>query len=409
MKELSLKEFYAQSLELKAPWKVVELKIDGEARQVRIRVECARGEVWGDPETNERAEIKDWEERTWRHLDTCQFETIITARVPRLLLKSGRTVTAGVPWAAPRGRFTLSFEAHVIALLQQCRTVRGAARLARITEDAADGVMRRAVERGLRRRQLQPPTLLGFDEKAIRKGHRYATILTDVENGCVIDLVEERTMAAALQLLGQLPEGSTGSIQAVAMDMWPAYIGAVEQALPDSAIVFDKFHIKKHLNEAVDKIRRQEHRHLRAAGNLILTGTKYLWLRRHDDLRQRAAAEFRRLLIQDLQTGTAWALKENFDRFWSYTSQAWALKFLWDWVETARATELTPLAKAADLIEKHAKGILNYLMHPITNAAAEGINSIIQNLKHAARGLPRFESFRTRVLFFLGKLDLKPA
>jgi transposase len=246
MKERSLREFYAQSLELKAPWKVVEVKIDGEGRQVRIRVECARGEVWGDPETNERAEIKDWEERTERHLDTCHFETISTARVPRLLLKSGRTVTARVRWAAPRGRFTLSFEAHVIALLQQCRTVRGGARLTRITEDAADGVLRR---------QLQPPTLLGFDEKAIRKGHRYATILTDVENGCVIDLVEERTKEAALHLLGQLPEGSTGGVQSVAMDMWPAYIGAVEQALPEAAIVFDKFNIIKHLNEAVDKIR----------------------------------------------------------------------------------------------------------------------------------------------------------
>lgn len=384
MKELSLKEFYAQSLELRSPWKVVDVIIDGEAKQVRIRVECARGEVWGDPETNERAEIKDWEERTWRHLDTCQFETIITAKVPRLLLKSGRTLTAGVPWAASRGRFTLSFEAHVIALLEQCRTVRGAARLARISEDLADGVMRRAVERGLLRRQLQPPTLLGFDEKAIRKGHRYATILTDVEKGCVIDLVEERTKEAALQLLGKLPKGSidcngsTGSIQAVAMDMWPAYIGAVEEVLPEAAIVFDKFHIKKHLNEAVDQIRRQEHRKLSAAGNLILTGTKYLWLRRQEDLRQRAAAEFRSLLVQDLQTGTAWALKENFDRFWSYTSLAWALKFLWDWLETARATELTPLVKAADLIEKHSEGILNYLLHPITNAAAEGINSVIQ-------------------------------
>jgi transposase len=152
-------------------------------------------------------------------------QTISTARVPRLLLKSGRTVTAGMPWAAPRGRFTLSFEAHVIALLQQCRTVRGTARLARITEEAADGVMRRAVERGLLRRQLQPPALLGFDEpersadrppqaarrvsganqKAIRKGQRYATILTDVDNACVIDLVEERTKEAVLQLPGQLP------------------------------------------------------------------------------------------------------------------------------------------------------------------------------------------------------------
>ena len=409
MKTLSLKEFYAQSLELKAPWKVVDVMIDGEARQVCIRVECARGEVWGDPETNERAEIKDWEERTWRHLDTCQFETIITARVPRLLLKSGRTLTASVPWAAPRGRFTLAFEALVIALLQQCRTVRGAARLARITEDAVDGVMRRAVERGMRRRELQPPTLLGFDEKAIRKGHRYATILTDVANGRVIDLVETRTKEAALQLLGQLPAGSTASIQAVAMDMWPAYIGAVEEALPEAAIVFDKFHIKKHLNEAVDKVRRQEHRQLSAAGNPSLKGSKYLWLKRPQDLCREAAAEFRSLLGQDLQTGTAWALKENFDRFWKYTSFAWAMKFLWDWVEAARATELTPLVKAADMIDKHAEGILNYLLHPITNAAAEGLNSIIQSLKHAARGLPRFESFRIRVLFFLGKLDLKPA
>jgi transposase len=376
-------------------------------------------------------------------------QTIITARVPRLLLKSGRTVTARVPWAAPRGRFTLSFAAHVIALLQQCRTVRGAARLARITEDAADGVMRRAVERGLLRRQLQPPTLLGFDEpersgdrppqaaqrvsganqKAIRKGHRYATILTDVENGCVIDLVEERTKEAALHLLGQLPEGSTGSVQAVAMDMWPAYIGAVELALPEAAIVFDKLlslrstlraasdwlspcgrlHIIKHLNEPVDKIRRQEHRQLSAAGNQTLTDTKYLWLKRRENLCQQAAAEFRSLLGQDLRTGTAWALKENFRRFWKYTSVALGLKFLWDWVETARATELTALVKAADMIDKHAEGILNYLMHPVTNAAAEGINSVIQSLKHAAHGLPKFESFRIRVLFFLGKLDLNPA
>ena len=154
-------------------------------------------------------------------------QTIITALLLRLLLKSGRTLTAVVPWAAPRGRFTLAFEALVIALLQQCRTVRGAARLARIIEDAVDGVIRLAVERGLRRRQLQPPTLLGFDEteqsgdrppkaarrvsganqKAIRKGHRYGTILTDVANGRVIDLVETRTKEAALQL----PAGSTGN------------------------------------------------------------------------------------------------------------------------------------------------------------------------------------------------------
>jgi transposase len=372
-------------------------------------VECAKGEVWGDPETGERAEIKDWEERSWRHLDTCQYETIITAKVPRLLLKNKRTLTATVPWAEPRGRFTLSFEAQVIDFLKHCRTVRGAALLAGLTEDAVDGVMRRAVARGLLRRQFQPIKYIGLDEKAIRKGQRYVTILTDIEKGCVIDLVEGRTKESAVGLLGQLPPSIARGIEAAAMDMWPAYTGAVAENLPEAVIVFDKFHIIKHLNEAVDQVRRQENRQLSAAGNLILSGTKYQWLRRHEDMRERAEAEFRKLLVKDLQTGTAWALKENFSRFWKYTSLAWALKFLWDWVETARASKLAPMEKAADMIDKHGEGILNHLQHPITNATAEGLNSIIQSLKHAARGLPNYDSFRTRILFFLGKLDLKPA
>ncbi|RYY58921.1 MAG: ISL3 family transposase, partial [Chitinophagaceae bacterium] len=107
---------------------------------------------------------------------------------------------------------------------------------------------------------------------------------TSLENGSVIDLVEERTTEAALRLLALLPEGGKGSVQAVAMDMWPAYIAAVEQALPEAAIVFDKFHIKKHLNEVVDKLCRHEHRQLRAFGNFTLKNNKYLWLRRHQDL-----------------------------------------------------------------------------------------------------------------------------
>lgn len=158
------------------------------------------------------------------------------------------------------------------------------------------------------------------------------------------------------------------------MAMWPAYI----QALPVAAIVFDKLlplrstlradfgwlspcgrlHLKWHLNEAVDKVRRQEHRQLSAAGNPSLKGSKYLWLKRPQDLCRRAAVEFRSLLGQDLRTGTAWALKENFDRFWKYTSLTWAMKFPWDWLDAASATGLTPLTKAADLIEKHAEGLL---------------------------------------------------
>jgi transposase len=159
----------------------------------------------------------------------------------------------------------------------------------------------------------------------------------------------------------------------------------------------------------VDKVRKSGNRELGAAGSDVLKRTKYEWLRNHGDLRFQSGAEFRELPAQDLKTGAAWTLKENFDRLWGYTSMAWAVRFLWSWTEAARGPGLTPMAKAADMVEKHAEGILNFLGHPITNAAAEGVNSIIQSLKHAARGLPNFQSFRSRVLFFLGRLDLSLA
>lgn len=409
MEELTLEHFYAQSLGLEAPWRVAGVVIDGEHKEVRIRVECAAGEAWVDPETRQRAEIKDWQERTWRHLDTCEYQTVITARVPRVVLSSGETLTVRVPWAEPGGRFTKRFESRVIAFLQQCRTVRGAARLARITDDQADGVMRRAVARGMLRRADQPLKYAGLDEKAIAKGHRYVTILNDLEGGRVIDVVPERTQEAAAALLRQLPQGQREKIEAVAMDMWPAYMSAVEDVLPSADIVFDRFHVKKHLGEAVDKVRRQEHRELSAAGNLILKGSKYLWLKTHEDMRLKASLELRALLVQDLQTGTAWALKENFDRFWNYRQWGRAWRFIDHWMETVFATGLKPLEKAAEMIGEHAEGILNFIFHRITNAASEGINSTIQSLKHAARGLPAFKTFRTRILFFLGKLDLTPA
>lgn len=409
MGELTLEHFYAQSLGLEKPWRVTGVVIDGERREIRITVECEAGEVWADPETQERAHIKDWQERTWRHLDTCEYQTIIRARVPRLKLTDGSTMTVEVPWAEPKGRFTKRFEKHVISLLLHCLTVRGAASLARLTEDQVDGVMKRAVDRGLSRRTDEPLKHVGIDEKAIARKHRYATILNDLERNRVIDIVPDRTREAAAALLSSLPEETRKTIEAVAMDMWPAYIGAAGAVLPQASVIFDRFHIKKHLNEAVDKVRRREHRELSAAGNLILKGSKYLWLKTHEDMRLKASLEFRALLVQDLQTGTAWSLKENFDKLWKYQRWTQAARFIDQWMKAVFTAGLKPLVKAAEMIGSHAEGILNYIHHRITNAASEGINSTIQNLKHAARGLPSFKTFRTRILFYLGKLDLNPA
>ena len=409
MDPLSIEGFYGQSIGVKAPWKVASVSILGELRQVHIRVECPHGIAWVDLETGERAQIKGWEERVWRHMDTCEYETVVTAEVPRIKLKSGRTMVVSVPWAEPGGRFTLRYEAHLIEVLGACRTVKGAARLGKVTEDQIDGVMARGVARGLARRELEELTRIGLDEKAVRKGHRYITILNDLDNGRVLDVVEERTQEAAEALLETLPQRLRDCIEAVAMDMWPAYLGAVGHLLPEASVVFDRFHVAKHLNEAVDKVRRKENRVLTAQGDETLKCTKYYWLRSRLDLRTQMGIEFRELLNHDLQTATAWALKENFHHFWGYQSWTHACRFLDKWVEAAHETDLTPVQKVAAMIEKHAEGLLNFIHHHITNAASEGINSTIQSLKHAARGLVNFKSLRIRILFFLGKLNLRPA
>jgi transposase len=351
MDSLSIEAFYGQSIGVKAPWKVSSVAINGERKEVHVVVECPHGIAWVDPESGERAEVKDWQERVWRHLDTCEYETLITARVPRIKLKSGRTMMVEVPWAEPGGRFTCRFEAHLINLLEKCRTVKGAAQLGGVTEDQIDGVMARAVARGLARREPATVCHLGLDEKAVRKGHRYITVLNDLDAGRVLDVVEERTQEAAEKLLDALPEGGRKSIAAVALDMWPAYLAAVTNKLPEASHVFDRFHMAKHLNEAVDQVRRREHRALTAAGDDTLKKTKYFWLRSRLDLRTTTGIEFRELLNRDLDTATAWALKENFHHFWSYSSWARAVGFLDKWVEAARDTQL----KGKRLTRPHAR------------------------------------------------------
>jgi transposase len=409
MKSLDLKSFYAQSLGIAEPWKVTDVVFDGDHKVVTVFVECASGVAWVDPESCERAEIKDWQDRTWRHLDTCQFQTIVTARVPRLLLKSGKTLIVNVPWAEPRGRLTRAFESFAIDALQCCRTVRAAARLTRLGEDQLDGIMERAVARGMARRATLAPTLLGIDDKAIRKGHRYASILIDLDGGGVIEMVEGRTIEAATALLEVLPAESRGGVKAVAMDMCAGVVGATRKVLRDAVIVFDVFHVNGHVNEAVDKTRREENRNLSRAGDDTLKGTKYEWLRTYPDMRRKEVQDFRRLLRQDLKTAMAWALKENFRRIWSFRSVARAMRFAHDWAEAVARSGLKPMMRAAETIKRHLWGIVSYVQYPITNAATEGVNSMIQSLKHSARGLPKFASLRTRVLFHLGKLDLKPA
>lgn len=404
-----LQRHYAQLLGIGSPWEVktVELKL------AEKKVEIELGWQWGAaakcPECGRECSIHDCApERTWRHLDTMQFTTLIRARTPRSDCPEHGVKTMSVPWAAPQGRFTLLFERFAVEVLLASASISQGCGLLGISWDTAQEIMRRAVARGLERRQLEALKHLGMDEKSFKRGQSYITLLTDLDQSRVLDVVEERTAEAAEQLWETLSAEQKQSVEAVAVDMWEPFIQTIQKQVPDADIVHDKFHVSKYLGEAVDKVRRQEHKELMAQGDETLKGTRQLWLYNPQNFSPNQAEEFSVLKDLQLKVARAWAAKELFSKFWEYQQEGWARRFFKDWFGWVSRSRLKPVVEVAQLLKRHLDNLLTYLKHHITNAVTEGLNSKIQSLKSAARGFRSFRNYRIRILFFCGKLNLYP-
>ena len=404
-----LQKHYALLLGVGSPWEVknVELKL------AEKKVEIELGWQWGAaakcPECGRECSIHDCApERTWRHLDTMQFTTLIRARTPRSDCPEHGVKTMEVPWAAPQGRFTVLFERFAVEVLLASATISQACDLLGLSWDTAQEIMRRAVERGLERRQLEALKHLGMDEKSFKRGQSYVTLLTDLDQSRVLDVVEERTTEAADQLWETLSPEQKQTVEAVAVDMWEPFIRTIEKQVPNADIVHDKFHVSKYLGEAVDKVRRQEHKELMAQGDETLKGTRQLWLYNPQNFSPEQVEEFSALKDLHLKVARAWAAKELFSKFWEYQEEGWARRFFKDWFGWVSRSRLKPVVEVAQMLKRHLDNLLTYLKHHITNAVTEGLNSKIQSLKSAARGFRNFQNYRLRILFFCGKLNLYP-
>jgi len=404
MKDTAL---YEHLLGLKSPWSVKSVDLSLAEQRVVVEVVLKRGQVWADPtDASQRAHIHGWSERQWRHLDTCQFETLIKARVPQLKYSNGAVEELAVPWAERYSRVTRLMEAFVIQLLQVCPTTQGVCDLTRLAWSTVNAILVSAVGRGMQRRAEEDVPYLGLDEKSSERGHSYASILTDIERSRVLDLVPERKLAAATNLLETLSPTQRASVKAVAMDMWPAFMSAAQTCMPQADIVHDRFHVAKYLGEAVDAVRKQEHRSLAQAGRSPLTGSKWAWLKTYADGRSAEAIAFRALNQLNLQTSRAWRIKETFTQFWTYHYTGAAKRFFDAWSNNAMRSRLEPIKKIVKMLRRHETGLLNYSQHRISNACAEGFNSAIQLIKANARGFRNFTHYRARILFHCGKLDL---
>jgi transposase len=401
---------YQQLLDLKQPWQVKAVQLDRKAGEVVVEVECTET-VWGCPQCAQRMTIHDWQTRRWRHLDSCQYKTILQAKVPLVKCAQHGTLTVAVPWAEKYGRFTALFERLAIDVMLEC-SISGACEILRLSWEEADGIKQRAVERGRMRKPKRVPERLCVDEKSARRGHNYLTIAASLAAGqtCVEYVGSGRTQDSLDAYWRQFTAAELGRVQAVAMDMWQPFIDSTMAQVPGAAakITHDPYHLVAHMNQAVNDVRQQEHRELAGQGDSLLTGTRMLWLYGQENLPARQRQEFDRIKDLNLRTARAWGLKEVFRSFWLCADREEAAPYFQRWYSWAIRCRLEPVKKVARMCKRRLGQIMNYFDHKITNGPIEGLNNKIQGLIKKAFGYRNTQRFITDIYFHCGGLDLYP-
>jgi len=401
---------YQQILGLRSPWRVADVKLDLPGKLVEVRVVDDALALHECPCCGKACPGYDHRVRQWRHLDTCQMQTILTADVPRVNCPEHGVLQAKVPWAEPGSRFTALFEAMVIDLLR-VTSIKAVADHVKLSWDQVDGIMARAVQRGLARREAKPVTRLGVDETSFQRRHEYVTVVSDQTRGIVLHVADDRKTSILSSYYESLPPAHLSGIELVSMDMWGPYITATERALPDGGrkIAFDKYHVAAHLTKAVDSVRRREHAALLREGDDRLKKTRFDWLRNpstHDRIKEREG--FEALRDSNLQTARAWRMKEAAMDVWEHTDES-NVRAMWKWwCGWAHRSRLEPMRRVGRMIKSHLQGIVTAILQRATNAGAESINSRIQRVKSMACGFRNRQRFRNAIYFHMGGLDLLP-
>jgi transposase len=397
-------ELLTSLLKLGQEWKVVDIRINSHLKEIDLFIEYIES-TGICPNTQELCPIYDFRDfRRFRHLDIFEYKTFLNARLPRVINGNSEINTIDIAWAGSRVSYTYLFESKVIECLVMSKNQTQTADYFDVTFDIVHGIMQRAVSRGLQRRNLDDIKAVGIDEKSIKNGQNYITILSDPIGKKVIDIIEGRKVEDAEELLTwSLSSSQLDGICLVTMDMWKPFMLAVTEVIPQAGIVHDKFHISKYLNNAVDEVRKEE-----VKTQESLKKTKYIFLKNKENWTDLQCDKFNEIDKINSITSKAWHIKENFKGIYEQWTPNQCLNFFKDWYTNTLESGLKKMIKVADTLLSHLTGIINAAIHEITNSNAENMNSQIQVVKSVGRGFANVEGYRNSILFFQGKLNMFP-
>ena len=397
-------ELFSLALGLVPPWLVDDVTFKVEDKRLDLHINFPQGSRFACPVCGEECPVHDTREHTWRHMDFFQHEAYLHARVPRVKCPEHGVHQIPVPWAREGSHFTLLFEALIMTLVREM-PVLTVARLVGETDTLLWRVIDHYVPEARTRVDMAHVHAVGVDETSSRRGHDYITLFVDLEARRLLFATPGKDAATFARFATDL-EAHAGSAQAVtdvSMDLSPAFQKGAKEHLPNAQVTFDRFHLMKLVNEAVDAVRKGE-----VHTQPDLKKTRWLWLKNDRHLKAKQKEKLQALLKdQNLKTAQAYQFRLTFQGIFTVKNRHQGATLLKAWMENAKDSGLPPIVKVAYTILNHWDGVLRWFESQINNGILEGFNSLIQSAKAKARGYRTHKNFINMAYLILGKLDLR--
>jgi transposase len=345
-------------------------------------------------------------ERQWRDLAMREQQLILRYAPRRVDCPRCGVRVEKVPWAEPWARVTTAL-AKAVAVLARELSWQGTARHYKLNWKSVATIVKRCVAYGLKNRARPPVHVIGMDEVSRRKGQVYLTVVYDLERRVLLWVGEDRTEEAVKKFFTEeMGRRRCRTLQVVCMDMWAPYYKLVRQHAPQAQVLFDRFHIVKHLNEAVDEVRKSLMRTLSRKERVSFKGTRWLLLKNPWNLSDHQRERLSTLVKWNTPLVRAWYLKESFQLFWLYKQNKRAVDHLNKWMRSAMRSKLEPFKKFVRMLRSHLDGILAWTKLQISNGAVEGMNNKIKSISHRSFGFRSAEHFIAAIYHCCAKLPL---
>lgn len=360
------------------------------------------------PECGRRCEIvtRAKERREWRDIPVHGIEIFLVYHPREVKCPTHGRQQEEIPWAAEFFRVTYRFEYALLRFAQQM-TQKAAAQLLKIPKSTMSDLLHRIVQRVRSGHKIRGLTVLGVDEIGYCRGHKYATVVYDLDRAKVVWVGAGKGADTFEGFMKQhLSEHQRRQIKYACCDMSKAYIGVIKKWLANATLVIDRFHVVKALNEAMDEVRKEEWRKVEKSKKPFFKGLRWILFRHSSTRKKGQTRAINRLRNANNRIYRAWLLKDEFEHFWDYTYVGSAEKFLNSWSTRALKSRLEPMRKFARTLREHQADILPFIETRLTNATGEGINRVLQMVKQRASGFANLDAFTDLIFLVAGDVDI---